>query len=262
MCRFFALQELFPMRLSLAKLAGACFRHLGVELAVHDPSYGFTGDEPAIVRDVEPYTMTSPQRICALIDAVEYIVRNDIPGGIVECGVWKGGSVMAVAKTLQMLGRSDREIYLFDTFEGMSPPGDRDVSYRGDSAAAEFQKKRNGTGNANWCDAPLEEVRQAVFSTGYDESRFHFVKGKVEDTVPDRAPESIALLRLDTDWYESTRHELVHLFPRISRGGVLIIDDYGYWKGARQAVDEYVAENKLCLLLNRIDQTGRIAVKQ
>lgn len=249
------------MRQSLAKLAGSCFRHLGLELAVHDPSYGFRGDEADIVRAVEPYTMTSSQRICALIDAVEYVVRNEIPGEIVECGVWKGGSIMAVAKTLLMRERSDRELYLFDTFDGMSSPGERDVSYRGDSAEAEFQQRSNGIDSSNWCDAPLEEVRQAVFSTGYDESKFHFVKGKVEDTLPDGAPDSIALLRLDTDWYESTKHELVHLFPRISRGGVLIIDDYGYWKGARQAVDEYIAENDLCLLLNRIDQTGRIAVK-
>jgi len=88
----------------------------------------------------------------------------------------------------------------------------------------------------------------------------HFIKGRVEETIPNAAPEQIALLRLDTDWYESTRHELIHLFPRLTHGGVLIIDDYGYWQGARKAVDEYIEENKLSILLARIDSTARMAV--
>jgi hypothetical protein len=104
-------------------------------------------------------------------------------------------------------------------------------------------------------------VKQAVYSTGYNRDKFHFVQGMVEDTLPEKAPEQIALLRLDTDWYESTRHELIHLFPRLSRGGVLIIDDYGDWEGARKAVDEYIAQHNVAILLNRIDHTGRIGVK-
>jgi O-methyltransferase len=85
--------------------------------------------------------------------------------------------------------------------------------------------------------------------------------GKVEDTFPKDTPDKIAILRLDTDWYESTRHELIHLYPKLSIGGVLIIDDYGHWEGARKAVDEYINDNTLRILLNRIDYTGRIAVK-
>ena len=92
-------------------------------------------------------------------------------------------------------------------------------------------------------------------------SHVRLVKGKVEDTVPKNAPEKIALLRLDTDWYESTRRGLVHLFPRLVPGGVLIIDDYGHWQGARKAVDEYIAGNQVKILLNRVDYTGRIGVK-
>jgi hypothetical protein len=83
----------------------------------------------------------------------------------------------------------------------------------------------------------------------------------VEKTLPSHAPAQIALLRLDTDWYASTRWELEHLFPRLSRNGVLIIDDYGHFKGARQAVDEHINLHKLPLLLNRIDYSGRIAIK-
>jgi O-methyltransferase len=112
-----------------------------------------------------------------------------------------------------------------------------------------------------WCNAPMEGVQNVMSKTGYDRDKIHFVQGKVEDTLPSNSPEKIALLRLDTDWYESTRHELIHLFPLLSIDGVIIIDDYGYWQGAKKAVDEYFEEHNIKILLNRIDETGRIAIK-
>jgi hypothetical protein len=96
---------------------------------------------------------------------------------------------------------------------------------------------------------------------GYPKEKLHYVQGKVEDTIPGAAPGQIALLRLDTDWYESTHHELIHLYPRLSAGGVLIVDDYGHWQGSRRAVDEWIAQTGARILLNRIDYTGRVAVK-
>lgn len=206
-----------------------------------------------IIRAVAPYTMTSNERIHALLSAVRYIVSKNIPGDFVECGVWKGGSIMAMALTLLELQGGDRALYLFDTFSGMTEPGLQDVDYLGRDAYQMFEAVR--------CDVSQEEVEAAIFSTGYDRSRIHFVKGPVEETVPARAPESIALLRLDTDWYQSTRHELHHLFPRLASGGVIIVDDYGHWQGARQAVDEYLQAHDVSLLLHRIDYTGRIGVK-
>ncbi len=220
--------------------------------------------DPAIaqtVREVLPFTMTSPARVAALCEAVEYVVRNRVPGGIVECGVWKGGSMMAVARTLVRLGDPGRELYLFDTFEGMTAPTEKDIAITGESAAQLMAREDRRDPRSVWCVSPLEEVRQAVLGTGYDAAKVHFVKGRVEDTLPGRAPERIALLRLDTDWYESTRHEMEHLFPRLARGGVLIVDDYGHWGGARQAVDEYLGAHRVPLLLHRIDYTGRCAVK-
>ena len=82
----------------------------------------------------------------------------------------------------------------------------------------------------------------------------------VEETIPDGAPEQIALCRLDTDWYESTIHEMEHLYPRMTPGGVLLIDDYGHFMGCKRAVDEYIEKNQRALLLNRIDFTGRLIV--
>ena len=95
----------------------------------------------------------------------------------------------------------------------------------------------------------------------YNPKLIHYVKGKVETTIPEQAPKQISLLRLDTDWYASTKHELENLFPRLSPGGILIIDDYGDWQGARKAVDEYVANHAPSLFLSRLDYTGRISVK-
>jgi O-methyltransferase len=213
------------------------------------------------IREVRPYTLTSVHRLVALCEAVQYVVCNQIPGDIVECGVWKGGSMMAVARTLIQASDQNRHLYLFDTYEGMTSPSDRDISVQGELALDLLGQEDKTDANSVWCVSSLDEVRRAVGNVGYDPSKVHFVKGRVEETLPMMAPERISLLRLDTDWYESTRHEMEHLFPRLAKGGVLIVDDYGYWQGARRAVDEYIEENRLQILLHRIDETGRCAVK-
>ena len=220
--------------------------------------------EPSVaetVREVMPYTLTSVQRLVTLCDAVQYVVHNQISGDIVECGVWKGGSMMAIARTLIQSGDQSRHLYLFDTYEGMTPPSNKDISVQGELASNLLRHADKEDANSVWCVAPLDEVRRAVGSVGYDSSKVHFVKGRVEETIPIMAPEQICILRLDTDWYESTWHEMEYLFPRLIKGGVLIIDDYGHWQGARQAIDKYIKEKKLQILLHRIDGTGRCAVK-
>jgi hypothetical protein len=212
-----------------------------------------------VIETVAPFTMTGPERILALRDAVRHVCRHAIPGDIVECGVWRGGSMMAAALTL--LNTSDRRgLWLYDTFEGMSPPADADRDVYGTDAATLLATEDRRTGDT-WCYSPLEHVKANVLATGYPEGLVRFIQGRVEETVPAHAPEQIAILRLDTDWYESTRHELEHLYPRLSVGGVLIIDDYGHWQGARRAVDEFIASTGARLLLSRIDYTGRMAVK-
>ena len=119
----------------------------------------------------------------------------------------------------------------------------------------------SGDDLSKWCLGSLEEVKANLAQTGYPERNITYAEGKIEETVPETMPNQIALLRLDTDWYESTKHELEHMFPVLSPDGVLILGEYGYWKGARKAVDEYICGNKVRILLNHIDFTGRIAVK-
>lgn len=213
------------------------------------------------INHVQPFTMTSCERLFALIQAVRYVSAAAISGDIVECGVWRGGSMMAAALTLLECGDASRDLYLFDTFEGMSPPTDRDVAPDGATAEAILRASDRSDPSSAWCYATQEDVASAMARTSYAADRVHLVKGKVEDTIPGGAPRRIALLRLDTDWYESTRHEMEQLYPRLSPGGVLIIDDYGHWAGCRQAVDEYFATHGVRLLLHRVDYTGRIAIK-
>jgi len=208
--------------------------------------------------------MTSAERQWALINAVRHVVRAQVPGDIVECGVWRGGAAMAAALTLLDAGSSDRKIWLYDTFAGMTAPGADDVrAADGVAARRTWTRHRRVDGGNDWCRAPLADVRSNMAATGYPETGLRFVQGPVEQTLLESAnlPDSIALLRLDTDWYESTRTELEILYPRLSIGGVLIIDDYGHWQGARKAVDEFFAARAEVILLNRIDDTGRIGIR-
>lgn len=219
-------------------------------------------DERAIIEKARPYTMTCPERMISLIRAVKYVINNNIPGDFVECGVWKGGSVMIIALTLMETGRRDRKIYLYDTFEGMTQPGREDIDVYGSSAIPMFDSTYDSKEKAsNWMCSRLHEVRSNVYQTNYPESNFVFISGKVEDTIPRVLPESIAILRLDTDWYESTYHELVHLFPLVSRRGMLIVDDFGHWEGAKLAVRRYFDENHIDMFLNRVDYTCRMGQK-
>lgn len=208
---------------------------------------------------VRSRTMTSIERVDALRQGINYIHVNSVPGDIVECGVWRGGSMMAVALTLLSLGGL-RRLWLYDTFSGMSPPGPHDVDFQ-DRTAANLMAVEDPETSSIWAKSSLSDVRGAMAKTGYPLENIEFVEGPVETTILQRAPESIALLRLDTDWYDSTYHELKTLWPRLVQGGILIIDDYGYWAGAKRAVDQYFREIGLRPFLHRIDDTGRLVIK-
>ena len=214
-----------------------------------------------IVRAVRPWTMTGADKIYALIQAARYVTRHRIPGDVVECGVWRGGSMQAAARTLLSVGDTSRDLHLFDTFDGMPPPSERDVRREDDRTAEELMAEEARERSLVWAVASLEDVQAGFEQIPYPRERIHFVKGRVEETIPSQAPERISILRLDTDWYESTRHELEHLYPRLSSGGVLLVDDYGKWEGARRAVDEYLGANDPEIMLTRVDRVARLGIK-
>jgi hypothetical protein len=217
-------------------------------------------EDRRILRLVRPYTMTSAARVVTLVQAVRHVSRRGIPGAVVECGVWRGGSLMAAAAALLAEGDDAREIHGYDTFDGMVPPGDEDVAHDGTTAAEQLARARPGSGV--WCRAGMEEVRANLARTAYPAAHVRLVAGPVERTLPTEAPPGpIAILRLDSDWYASTRHALEHLYPRLASGGILVLDDYGHWLGARRAADEYLNALPVPPFLARVDYTGRVAVK-
>jgi O-methyltransferase len=210
-----------------------------------------------IIRNIKDYTMTSPERIFALIEAVKYIVNNNISGEIVECGVWKGGSLMAIMQVLMGMKINDRKIIGFDTFEqGMTESKTFDVSVhglKGKDVVKEWEKNN---------DYPSQKVvTNYLLDSGYNKENIKLVKGDIIDTLKKESLGNIALLRLDTDWYETTKFELEYLYDKVVKGGIIIIDDYGYWKGARKAVDEFISQSNLPVYLARIDSTARLIVK-
>lgn len=242
------------MRLNKNKLIKSFVRVFGME--AYKPGK-FPKDIDAetikIIEAVTPYTMIGRERLQALITATRYIVRNGIEGAVVECGVWRGGASAAAALALKDLDET-RDMYMFDTFEGMPEPTKEDKSFGNDSAMEVFNKLRTSAKSSSWDMASLEDVRANLTTLGLNAEGFTFVKGMVEDTIPEKSPDgAIALLRLDTDWYKSTKHEMDHLFPKLVPGGVLIIDDYGDWQGAREAIDEYIETHKTRILLTRVD---------
>jgi hypothetical protein len=250
------------------------FHRLGIDVRrctttergeVIDPNFwaDLSAADQKIIGAVTPYTMTSSKNIAALIDAVRYVVRAHVKGSIVECGVWRGGSMMTAALALRDAQDTDRDLYLFDTYQGLPKPSNRDTDFRGKLAADIMRETPDRTSpNGNWCYASLDDVRANMHRVDFAPDRVHFIEGKVEETIPHPGLSQIALLRLDTDWYESTRHCLQQLFPLLSIGGVLILDDYGDWKGAREATDEYFAEHPDSpVLLMRAHRGVRLAIK-
>ncbi|MFY9310422.1 MAG: TylF/MycF/NovP-related O-methyltransferase [Bacteroidia bacterium] len=253
------------MKQIIKKIAGDLGYHIAKKdtLLVKDgmPIDIMDQDFSRLYRQCQPYTFTSVEPMYSLYQSVKYVLDNNIPGDFVECGVWKGGSAMLIAKILAEVKVTDRKIYLYDTFEGMSEPTGKDVDFKGDTAVKLMNESDKFAQRNVWCYSTLEEVQNNLFSTGYPKENIVFVKGKVEDTIPATAPVRISLLRLDTDWYESTYHELLHLYPLLSVNGVLIIDDYGHWKGAREATDDYFKKYGVRILLNRIDYSVRTGIK-
>jgi len=223
---------------------------------------GMEAPARAAVRKAAGRTMTDPLQQYAAYSAARYVCQSSVPGDIVECGVWRGGAAM-----LGMMdeGQTDRTVWLYDTFEGMTAPGDRDAFLATGLSARQLLAETSRTGDKEsdwtyWCVADEGDVRAGVLASGYPSDHVRLVRGPVETTLSTSAPSQVAIARLDNDWYESMGVELEVLFPRISPGGVLIIDDYDDWAGAREAVDEYFTSVRLSPLLVRAG-FGRVFVK-
>ena len=199
---------------------------------------------------VKPYSMTSVERISCLYDSLELIRKNQLPGDIVECGVWRGGNILGIIEYLNYHNINDKKVWLYDTFSGMTNPTDFDIDHDGYHAN---EVLHNPIVRAV---SSIDEVKNNLSSSNFDKNKINFVIGDVLQTLKneDNLPKEISLLRLDTDWYESTKFELDILYPLLKVNGILIVDDYGHWQGSKKAVDEYFLNSSITI--EKIDYTG------
>lgn len=235
--------------------AGTKLSHTAKDLAVQIPES--TAEDRALLTRIAPFTMSLPVTQWALVQALRHVQRRGIEGDFVECGVWRGGNLV-IARTLL---ESSRQVWGFDTFEGMTAPTEHDSKFGSTLDAASKFRQTSSDGYVDRCYASIEDVRANLAATGCSEG-VTLVKGDVRETLLDTAslPEKIAILRLDTDFYDSTRIELETLYPRVAPGGVVIVDDYGVWAGAKKAVDEYFGDD--LPWLHYVTRDARLFVKE
>jgi O-methyltransferase len=211
------------------------------------------------------HTMVGYERLITLYQQAVFCEHNDIAGSFVECGTWKGGAVGLMALANLKHGSKRRELHLFDSFEGVPEP---DAAVDGQSALEDARQVGGGTGgklvpiplSVGTLEANKELLEQTI---GYDASRLRYHKGWFQDTLPAQADTvgNIAILRLDCDWYASTKICLDYLYDKVLPGGFVIIDDYGNYEGCRKAVDEFLQARGNKAYLNHIDATGRYLIK-
>lgn len=201
---------------------------------------------------VRRYTMTSSKRCRELWKQTCNVLREDVPGCFVECGVWRGGSAAIMALAARHLGQR-RELHLFDSFEGLPEPtaadGQAAITYSGGRSGGELK-------TIDLCKAGVDEVQKFLFDRlQLERSAIRFHVGWFQNTVPSVAPNigPIALLRLDGDWYDSTRICLENLYPHLSPGGIVILDDYLMWEGCKKATDEFRARCGITAPIKSID---------
>lgn len=208
-------------------------------------------DKQTFVDIIKPHTVTSIERMEYLYEALEHARINRIPGDFVECGVYKGGNILGFLKYLEFHNMFENTVWAYDTFEGMTPPEDVDKLWCGTDAKDILDQIM--------CYCSLDDVKSILKDTKFPSEKIKFVVGDVCETllIPDNIPDRISVMRLDTDWYKSTKMELEVLWDKVSFGGVVIIDDYGDWQGSKKATDEFFLGSRYNL--HRID-FGSVAV--
>jgi hypothetical protein len=206
------------------------------------------------------YSLTTFERLSALTVACKHVIAKNIPGDFVECGVWKGGNLILMS-TMNSYTGNGRKVYGFDTFSGMTEPTDIDKDLWGESAKSLLSRSEYKDGTSSFhAFASKELVEKILNENGCLD--VNLVEGDVAKTLLEKSnlPSHISILRLDTDWYESTKIELEVLYPLLAPGGILIIDDYGHFSGARKAVDEYFKD--VLPFMFHVDYTCRMIIKE
>ncbi len=260
------------MKNKFAKLINSLSKKLGYRLIKiekknwYDDFVGISEFEKKSLEIASKYSMTGFERMFFLMKAIKQIKIDNIDGDFVECGVWKGGNLILFQKMIERLKLNNRKIFAYDTYTGLSEPSKSDLNINNEKAEDIInslkKKKIDPEKNIFFCKCDLETVKKNFEMNTDSNDNLICIKGEVENTlkIKKNLPTKISLLRLDTDWYESTKIELEVLFPLLSKNGILIIDDYGYWKGSKKAVDEYFQNKDVNLF--KIDFTSRYLFKR
>lgn len=246
------------LSLSLKSKKNVHLKHLLKEKCIIAES---TIEEDLMMEKSLKYSMTPKVRMWALVQSIKYLINNNIEGDIVETGVYKGGNLILAKKLLNFYEpNSVRNIFGYDTFEGMTKPSSNDKDLFGEDPHNTWKQHQKDNIN-EWCYSSLEDVKKNFYTETSSIKSLKLVKGPVEKTLKlkENLPNKISLLRLDTDWYESSKIELEILYPRLVNGGVLILDDYGHWLGVKKAVDQYFINKKIWL--HYIDYGCRLLIK-
>lgn len=197
----------------------------------------------SILKETSVYCSNIPEIQNDLIDLTESTIIDEIPGDIVECGVFLGGSIMTMMHTLRKYGKKT-PVWLFDTFDGVPMPEDHEIDIYGNNLREYYINNKLIAGESNWCYSDLETVKDNINTVGY-EGQVHFIKGLVEDTIPLNGPEHISILRIDVDLAGPTLHILEHFYDRVSPGGHIIFDDYGYFIETQKVIDNFLSDKDM-----------------
>ncbi len=266
-----ALPEVWPARVRArvkGRLRGLAWEYAGDEIGLCTPLHayrtvrkGYDHEDAAreAIANVVGHTQLSYERLMTLYEQVAYLERRRLPGALVECGVWRGGAAAMMAQANLAKGQERRPLHLFDSFEGMPEPRPEKDGPEATRLMEQGARQRTAVNAA----APEDALELIVNRIGYPETFVQVHKGWFQDTLPKDRDElgPIALLRIDGDWYESTRIVLEMLFDLVTPGGVIVIDDYGHFEGCRRATDEFLAVHAPDVYLHHIDYTGRYLMK-
>jgi O-methyltransferase len=199
-------------------------------------------------RDWPPtaHTMIGVKRLAHLQRCIEDALRDGVPGDLIETGVWRGGATILMRGALKAYGVTDRTVWVADSFGGLPPPNL--VKYPQDA--------KMDLHTYSSLAVSLEQVQANFARYGLLDEQVRFVKGWFRDTLPNLPAERLAVARLDGDMYESTMDALMHLYPKLSVGGYLVVDDYGAIGECRQAVNDYREREGISEEIRPIDVSG------
>lgn len=225
-------------------------------------------DELNLVKVCKKYNFgtTTEYNLLQFFNSYKKIYKNQVQGSFVECGVWKGIYLVFIQKLNEYYNLNNRKIYGYDTFEGNPRPleknDDINVDKYGNSLIKEYDYKKMDDNTSGWNNASLDNVQENFNQNTQPNNNLILIKGKVEDTLLDQKnlPEKIAILKLDTNFYESFKIELEILAPKVQKNGIIIIDNYYSYKGIQKATDEYLQKNKLKVEFNRISRNAIIYI--